>query len=241
MEWRRCPNFPDYEVSEQGDFRRLTPGRGARVGIILKPFIREDGYPMYMPRRDGETLHVKAHQLVAWAFLGPPPFAGAEVAHDDGDPSHNHWRNLRWDTRSGNHKDKVRHGTDARGEKQAGHKVATAQVVEMRARYRENENLSTDDLAEQFGISQVEALRIITGKRWAHVPGAIKARRRARHGEHNGRARLSRASVVEARKRFATGEPIADLATHFGVGYEQMRRAIRGEAWASIPGAIPAR
>jgi len=241
MEWRRCPNFPDYEVSEFGDLRRLTPGRGARVGVVLKPFIRDDGYPMYMPRRAGRTLHAKAHQLVAWAFLGPPPNEAAEVAHGDGNPANNHWSNLRWDSRSGNHADKVRHGTDARGEKHPLHKLTAEQVLSMRRQYGDRVETTFKALGEEFGVSQMVARRIVIGELWAHLPGAVPPKSRGRVGEANSKTSLTAKAVQAMRRRFAAGEGIADLAPAYGLGYEQTRRIIRGEVWSHVPGAIPAK
>lgn len=50
-EWRVVPSFPCYEVSESGDVRRCKPGiRGGEVGKVMKPYVREDGYRMYILR-----------------------------------------------------------------------------------------------------------------------------------------------------------------------------------------------
>ena len=50
------------------------------------------------------------HVLVLKAFIGPCP-DGTECCHNDGNPANNAISNLRWDTRSGNIFDAVRHGT----------------------------------------------------------------------------------------------------------------------------------
>jgi hypothetical protein len=65
IEWRAIPGFDNYEVSEYGDVRRCKTARGGQVGKLLKGWIRADGYRMYDMRRDGRTIHRKAHQLVA--------------------------------------------------------------------------------------------------------------------------------------------------------------------------------
>lgn len=57
----------------------------------------------------GRTLLV--HRLVLLAFVGEGP-DGTECCHNDGDPANNSVSNLRWDTRSENLRDRVRHGTD---------------------------------------------------------------------------------------------------------------------------------
>lgn len=37
LHWKQSPHFPDYEVSDAGDVRRLTPGgRRYRAGHVLE-------------------------------------------------------------------------------------------------------------------------------------------------------------------------------------------------------------
>lgn len=100
--WRVVPGFEDYEVSEYGDLRKgsryIVPQR--KVGSGRKY------YPIY---RNGKLRMLYAHQVVALAFLGPKPFAAAEVCHNDGFFHNNHYSNLRYDTRLGNSSDDLRH------------------------------------------------------------------------------------------------------------------------------------
>lgn len=71
MEWRICPRFPDYEVSECGDVRRRAGGRINQPGRRLQGHIDQDGYVRYTIRRtDGFRSPVPAHILVAEAFIG---------------------------------------------------------------------------------------------------------------------------------------------------------------------------
>jgi hypothetical protein len=98
MIWKSIPGFLDYEVSERGDVRRgpkqLTPER--TTGNGRKRFGLSKG---------GQLYRMKAHQLVALAFLGPAPFEGAEVSHKDGFHHNNHFSNLAWATSEGNGND----------------------------------------------------------------------------------------------------------------------------------------
>lgn len=114
MEWRVCPRFPEYEVSEYGQLRRCVPVKGGVVGRILKGHVRkEDGYLAYVIRREGTKRsyhHPKAHQLVLEAFVGPKPFPKAEGRHKDGLRILDHWSNLEWGTRVDNAVDRVRDG-----------------------------------------------------------------------------------------------------------------------------------
>ncbi len=164
MEWRVIPSFPDYEVSEDGIVRRLTPAKGAVAGRVLRSYLRPDGYRQYILRKSETSYHPRAHQLVADAFLGPKPFPGAEVCHNDGSRDKDHWSNLRWDTRSANHLDKRLHGTDNGGEKHFWAKLTTDNVREIRGRYQLGETQKS--LATEFGVRQGHVSRIVRGERW---------------------------------------------------------------------------
>lgn len=102
MLWKPVPGFHDYEVSEHGDVRRgtrnLKPER--TVGNGRKRFALSKG---------GRIFRFKAAQLVALAFIGPSPFEGAEVCHDDSFFHNNHYSNLRWDTHDANMADVPQH------------------------------------------------------------------------------------------------------------------------------------
>ena len=165
MEWRPIPSFPDYEVSERGDVRRRrVTAQGTVAGKLMKPWVREDGYRMYILRRDKKSFHPRAHQLVAEAFIGPRPFDGAEVCHKDGTRSNDHWENLRWDSRSANHMDKRRHGTSIGGERHHRAKLTRediAAVFEMRAR-----GMTQRDIGAAVGVRQPHIGRILRGERW---------------------------------------------------------------------------
>ena len=166
MEWRKTDRFPCYEVSEYGAVRRATKGiRGGIVGKVLKPYLREDGYDMYILREGNKSYHAKAHQLVAEAFIGKKPFDGAEVCHFDGTRTNDHYSNLRWDTRSGNNADKVRHGTSNHGEANWNAKITKDAVEEIKRRYKAG-GISQRELGDEFGIQQPHVSRILSGKRW---------------------------------------------------------------------------
>lgn len=171
MRWKISPSYPDYKVSEDGRVMRITAAPGAHVGRILKPWRRDDGYAMYIIRHDGRSIHKKAHQLVAEAFLGPKPFPAAEVCHNDGDPSNDHYKNLRWDTRASNHQDKVAHGTDNRGSKHPQSRFTDEQILEI-FRLASTREKTQREIADQFDMQQAHVSRILLGKRWAHLTGA---------------------------------------------------------------------
>lgn len=105
MTWKVIPDFPEYEVSEHGHVRHGTKH--------LKPeIVKGSGRKRFSLSKNGRLYRIAAHRLVAFAFIGPPPFEGAEVCHKDGFKHNNHHSNLRWGTSGANGMDVVRHGIE---------------------------------------------------------------------------------------------------------------------------------
>jgi hypothetical protein len=116
--WVPVPQWEGYyEVSNRGRVRsldrtvtcqsgQLRPLRGC----VLSPGVHPAGHLLVNLCRDGQGHMSYVAHLVAAAFIGPRP-PGFEVCHGDGVPSNNLPENLRYDTVSANHLDRVRHGT----------------------------------------------------------------------------------------------------------------------------------
>lgn len=100
---RPIPGFPGYFVTFDG---KVIGRRGWR----LRPTRTDSGHRLVMLYLDGKPIGRLVHRLVLEAFVGPCP-DGMEACHGDGDPDNNRLTNLRWDTRSANQMDSVRHGT----------------------------------------------------------------------------------------------------------------------------------
>jgi hypothetical protein len=168
MEWRICKRFPAYEVSEQGDVRRIKAGKfSGVVGKVMKPYPHPAGYVMYQLREGNRAFRPLGHQLVAEAFIGPKPFPTAEVCHEDGTRTNNHWSNLRWDSRKGNHADKVRHGTHNRGERAPHAKLTPAQVREIRSRVAAGTRQRI--LATEYGVDPMTINSVVRRRSWVDV------------------------------------------------------------------------
>lgn len=60
------------------------------------------------------------------------------------------------------------------------------------------------------------------------------------HGDSHQGARLTEATVLECRRRYAAGETQTALAAEYGVSGACMSLAMRGITWAGLPGAAPA-
>lgn len=102
--WKPIEGARKYEVSTLGRVR-------SKAGVLTQQ-INQDGYMTISLRYDDGITQGPAyvHRLVLCAHAGDQP-AGMQGCHNDGDKTNNCLPNLRWDTRAGNMKDKLRHGT----------------------------------------------------------------------------------------------------------------------------------
>ncbi|AVL98916.1 hypothetical protein C6V83_00090 [Gordonia iterans] len=134
-QWRPIAGWEGYyEVSDHGQVRsvdRMIPDRNRRLrGRLLRPNRTSAGYLAVSLSREGEVQARRIHRLVLEAFVGSGD--GLDACHEDGDPTNNRLDNLRWDTRSENIKDVVRHGThhlSARTHCEAGHEFTPENTV----------------------------------------------------------------------------------------------------------------
>ena len=113
---------------------------------------------------DGKLVHV--HRLACEARWGPPPSPKHEAAHSCGkghlgccNPKH-----VSWKTPAENQRDKLAHGTAARGAKNALAKLSEEDVREIR---RLRGLVSEKEIAKMFGVSRGCISGIFTGKNWS--------------------------------------------------------------------------
>lgn len=127
--WLPVPNFEGlYEVSNGGQCRsldRLTFGRNDSTrttrGRALRPRVNpKNGYVQFVLSKDARSFYLYAHRMVLEAFVGPAP-EEMEACHGNGIRDDNRVENLRWDTRSNNHADKLAHGTMSRYKSELTH------------------------------------------------------------------------------------------------------------------------
>lgn len=122
-QWLDIPGYEGiYQISSRGrvmsmprEVKQLNrAGREQRrwiEGGIRPHCLNPDGYPRITLYKEGKSETVSIHILVARAFLADQYKPGLEVCHWNGDETDCRVENLRWDTRSANTLDKVRHGT----------------------------------------------------------------------------------------------------------------------------------
>lgn len=169
--WRPVPGYEElYDVSTEGRVRRASTSRITPAGYILNPRTSWDGYLQLGLYRRSRYQHFKVHRLVALAFLGPPPFRPAHVAHGDGNQRNNRLSNLRWATPTENEADKRRHGRvrgAAPGEDHPGAKLTVALVQQMRRAVAAGAHFRR--VADCTGVPARTAYEAIYGRTWRCV------------------------------------------------------------------------
>lgn len=169
-EWLPIAEFPDYEISRNGDVRRVTPPRTARwVRGPLKQ-ATYNGYKyvgLYAPGAKRQRL-LRVNLLVLRTFGPKQPTPAHQAAHDDGNRVRNHIDNLIWKTPKENCADRLLHGTHLRGEDFGRSDLREIDVILIRQQLRMN--LKTmNQLASIFNVSRVTISRIKRRKIWAHL------------------------------------------------------------------------
>ena len=217
--------FEDYWIERDGTVwstKRLrpkvlaiqtTPHGHKRVGMMI----------------GGRNLPQLVHRLLAFAFIGPPPFEGAYVRHLNDVPDDNRIENLAWGTAQDNADDSKRNGSRLIGSRATRAKLTESDVVALREAVRGGASPKDAVEALQLQIDSGTASRAIRGENWAHVPGALP--RLSRAGEKSPQAKLTEDDVRAIR---ASGETRHQLAARFGVTRATIGMVLRRDTWKHL-------
>ncbi|MCV4287880.1 NUMOD4 motif-containing HNH endonuclease [Pseudomonas capsici] len=169
-QWKTIQKYPDYAVSNLGRIKRLTSRTCAKAGAILKTPGRSKKRPYLsvdLCHPGGKTTEL-VHRLVALAFLGDPPFPGAEVNHIDADKRNAAASNLEWITSSANQHHSYESGLQsAKGESNGRAKLTELEVLEMRELAATG--ICASSLGERYGVHKRTALGVISRESWTHI------------------------------------------------------------------------
>lgn len=140
-------------------------------GKLLKPVRMSNDYRSVNLGAATNGRQISIHRAVLETFVGPCP-SGMEGCHYDGDRSNNKLSNLRWDTRSENIKDVVRH------QRQRGINNPLAKLTDAAVHSIRTNDLPDDTWAERLGVEPSTVKQARCGRTWKHVPTAPVLRQR---------------------------------------------------------------
>lgn len=167
---KQIKNFPNYKITQEGrvwsikNKKWLTPRHN-------------HGYLRVWLCKNGTVTDKLIHRLVLETFVGPCP-EGMECCHNDGNPQNNCLENLRWDTRSNNSKDTIKHGRSGilkvhqkslvTGIKNHNAKLNPAQIKLIFNSYHDG-LYSLRELANTFNVCKSTIRSIVTQQTWKQV------------------------------------------------------------------------
>lgn len=145
-----------YQINNHGAIMSICKRQGAKVGRIIKGFVKRDGYVRVYLYKNAIKRAYYVHCLVALVFLGKND--GMQVNHKDGDKSNNHVSNLEYLSASQN----VKHAIDS-GLK--GRMKVSGDIVH-EIKNLANQNITNVKIAQMYGISDSYVSMIKNNKRW---------------------------------------------------------------------------
>ena len=175
VEYRDIAGYPGYRVGNDGSVWTCRTNKNIprNSGSVLtrdwrkmRPACGPHGYRVVGLTRNKSRKTFFVHAIVLQAFSGERP-PGMQACHFPNGIDDNSIANLRWDTPSGNNRDKESQGTHQIGEKNPRAKLNSAQVLEIRARYADGEVCK--DIASDFGVTYTLIRLIAQRKCWKHI------------------------------------------------------------------------
>jgi len=166
------PNFPAYCATKDGKIWSRKTKR------FLKSSLSCLGYYYVDLRKDSKPCRRHVHRLILETFIGSCP-KGMECCHNNGISTDNRLENLRWDTRSNNAKDAVKHGTLTslfqNGEAHPNSKLKEKDVRMIVYMYKTGLFLMRK-IVEVYNVKHSVISRIINKKRWKHIWSDFKVK-----------------------------------------------------------------
>lgn len=143
------PGFDNLYITNSGVAYRVKDGKHK----VLRGSIHPQGY-VYVGGKttEGKKITAKVHRLVATIFVPKPDPSYTQVDHIDGDPSNNHYTNLRWCTNQMNQQYKLR----------------TTQFVPY-IKYYISQGLGDQEIANMYGLRKLVVNRIRNGKTYQNI------------------------------------------------------------------------
>lgn len=97
--------------------------------------------------------------------------------------------------------------------------------------------VSSEELAQRYGISRSQTCRIIGGRSWAHLTGGVSVSRTRRSNVH---CKVTPDQVRDIIARYESDPDLnkSALGREYGITRQQIHRILRGQDWPDITGRI---
>lgn len=163
-----------YVISNHGHFGVSLDNKG---NVEVRNFKPTDGYYRYNTRQNGKNKAIFLYKEVAKAFLKKPSSKHTQIIHKDHNYLNDHMDNLKWATKE----EHRAHTTNSPNSILARKRKAITKSVHSRVLDEKSvaslkkmiwdpkRKLSFKQLADKFGVSEMQIYRIKTGQFWYHV------------------------------------------------------------------------
>lgn len=151
--------MPARRISLEIQLKRFKSSNGC---FEWTGYLDKDGYGKF--KHLGKSL--RPHRVMFEVLNGPIP-SDMVVMHTCDNPKCINPKHLRLGDARSNVADKVRKQRQARGETQAGSKLTSYQVVEIRERYASGHTVK--EIAKDYPVRLLHIYTIINRKAWKHI------------------------------------------------------------------------
>jgi hypothetical protein len=160
-----------YAVSNHG--RVVSYLEDIKDGTVLNGSTVE-GYTVINVKPNDTFQSLYLHREIAKLFLPRPGRRYKYVIHLDHDKKNNHVRNLRWATKEEmeahqQHSPAKIAYKEKQRNRSSGLKLNTAKVRSIKRLLKKPGNRTMKQIAEKYGISEMQLYRIKKGENWSHV------------------------------------------------------------------------
>ena len=165
--WNFCKENNNYVAIDSGHILRVRTNQKSKTGnLIIKHSTKllngsEDkyGYRTIRMMVDGKKRHIKAHRLVANAFI-PNPENKSEVNHINGIKLDNRVSNLEWNTRTENNRHAINTGLLGVGNKSKHTKIFTWDYVTIYS-LQVNCGYEVQEIADMYNVSKAPIEKVL--------------------------------------------------------------------------------
>jgi len=166
--WKKIDKFPDYEISNLGNIRRINPDSFNRNMKILNPQVKKNGYLEINLFKNRKGYFLSLHRLVLETFDPVENMNILQVNHKKGIKSDNRLKELEWMTCSENHKHAFKNKLRTHiGINNPRSKLNVKKVVEIKKLLLNGEKVKK--ISEKFYVSKSAIYDIRSGRNWKEI------------------------------------------------------------------------